>query len=114
MRSIKTERVVAQRRRNGGCFALEALGAQAGEALVVVELCDEVLEGAPEGHQVGRGARAGVVGDEAGVARRDAGDLAGAQIDQEIELGVGVSEGRGRMICQSAFMGGSIRALRAP
>ena len=61
----------------------------------MVELRDEVLEGAPEGHQVGRGVRAGVVGDEAGVARRDAGDLAGAEIDQEIELRVGVSEGRG-------------------
>jgi hypothetical protein len=95
MRSIKTEGAVAQRRRNDCGFTLEARGAQAGETLVVVELRDEALEGAPEGHQVGRGVRAGVVGDEAGVARRDAGDLAGAEIDQEIELGVGVSEGRG-------------------
>jgi hypothetical protein len=160
MRRIKTEGAVAQRRRDGGGFTLEARGAQAGQTFVIVELCDEALEGAPEGHQVGRGVRAGVVGDEAGIARRDACDLAGAEIDQEIELRVRVSEGRGdeaaglgtwirswrssssvmrekptamtsrrftssavtgrrrqrirRMICQSAFMGRSIRTVRAP
>ncbi|RYY94402.1 MAG: hypothetical protein EON61_23810 [Alphaproteobacteria bacterium] len=61
----------------------------------MVELRDEAFERAPEGHQVGRGVCAGVVGDEARVARRDTCDLAGAEIDQEIELRVGVSEGRG-------------------
>ena len=39
--------------------------------------------------------RVGEVGNEARVARGDAGDLAGAEIDQQVELGVRVGEGRG-------------------
>jgi len=65
------------------------------EVLIVVELCDEAFEGAPEGQRVGAGMGVGEVGNEAGVARGDAGDLAGAEIDQQIELGVRVGEGRG-------------------
>ncbi|RYY93004.1 MAG: hypothetical protein EON61_25600, partial [Alphaproteobacteria bacterium] len=37
----------------------------------------------------------GEVRDEAGIARGDACDLAGAQIDRQVELGVGVAHGGG-------------------
>ena len=65
MRSIETEGAVAQRRRNDARFAPQGLRAEFGEAFVVVEFCDEALEGAPEGERVGAGVRVG----EAGVKR---------------------------------------------
>ncbi len=76
-------------------FAAQGLRAEFGEAFVVIELGDETLESAPERERVGAGVRAGEVGDEAGAAWREAGELAGAEIDQQVELGVGVGEGRG-------------------
>jgi len=62
---------------------------------VVVELCDEAFERAPERQRVGAGVRVGEVGNEARVARGDAGDLAGAEIDQQVQLGVRVAHGGG-------------------
>ena len=76
-------------------FAAQGLRAEFGEAFVVIEPCDQTLEGAPEGERVCAGVCAGEVGAEAGAARADADDFAGAEIDQQVELGVGVGEGRG-------------------
>jgi len=76
-------------------FAAQVLCAEFGEAFVVIELGDEALEGAPEGERVCAGVCAGEVGDEAVAAWREAGELAGAEIDQEIQLCVGVGERRG-------------------
>jgi len=95
MRSVKTEGVVSQRRRDGGVFALEAFGALCGAALAVVEFDEEAVEGAPELDEVGAAAGVRVVWLEAGDLRADACDLAGSQIDQEIELSVCVEEGGG-------------------
>lgn len=95
MRSIETEWAVAKRRRDDARFAAQLLRAAFGEAFVVIEFCDEMLEGAPESERVGAGVRAGEVGGEAAFAWRDAREFAGAEIDQKIEFGVGVGEGRG-------------------
>ena len=48
MRSIKAEGIVAERWRKGGLLTAQALGTQARVTLIVVELCDEALEAAPE------------------------------------------------------------------
>ncbi len=88
MRSIKTEGALR--------FAAQAFGAQVRETLAVLEAHER--GGWKMRQQVSRRvARAGrvAVGDEAAAAGGDAGDLAGAQIDQEIELGVAVGEGGG-------------------
>ncbi|HOY79852.1 MAG TPA: hypothetical protein PLN33_18705, partial [Hyphomonadaceae bacterium] len=61
MRSVKTEGVVSQRRRDGGVFALEAFGALCGAALAVVEFDEEAVEGAPELDEVGAAAGVRVV-----------------------------------------------------
>ena len=94
MRRIETVGAVAQRRRDDAGFAAQGLRAAASEALIGVEPCDEAFERAPEGHRVGAGVGMREVGKEARGARGEAGDLAGAEIDQQIELGVGVGEGR--------------------
>ncbi|RYZ00450.1 MAG: hypothetical protein EON61_17590 [Alphaproteobacteria bacterium] len=95
MRSIKTEGAVAQRRRDGCGFALEAFGALFCETFVVVEVSDEAFEAPPDRHRGSAGMCVGEVRDEAGIARDDACDLAGAEIDQQVELGVGVAHGGG-------------------
>ncbi|RYZ14867.1 MAG: hypothetical protein EOO70_07345 [Myxococcaceae bacterium] len=94
MRGVETIGAVAERRRERGVFALETLGAFDGVALVVVELCDEAFERAPEGYDVCAGVRVGIVGLEAQAAG-DAGEFAGAVVDQEIELAVRVEHGGG-------------------
>ena len=91
MRSIKTEGAVAQRRRDCCGFAFEALGSLNRIALIVVELCDEALEGEPDSDEVGAAVGVGIVGLEA-ETRGDAGEFAGAVIDQEIELAVRVEK----------------------
>ncbi len=90
----RVEAVVAAIGRDAR-FAAQGLRAATGEAFVVIELCDEAMEGAPEGERVCAGVRAGEAGGEAGAAWREAGDLAGAEIDQQVELGMRVGEGRG-------------------
>ncbi|RYG30703.1 MAG: hypothetical protein EON93_14295 [Burkholderiales bacterium] len=44
MRGFETIGAVAERRTEGGVFALEAFGAFDGVAFVVVELCNEAFE----------------------------------------------------------------------
>ncbi len=82
-RSCKTEGAV-------GVLALEAVGATLSIALVVVEFDEEAMEGAPEGGDVGAAVRVGEIRLEACDLRADAGDLAGAQVDQQVELAVRV------------------------
>jgi len=78
MRSIKTEGAVAERRRNDCGSALHALSAFRGMALVVVELCDETLEGTPEGVEACAGVGEAVVGGEAADGMTRVGEFAGA------------------------------------
>ena len=106
MRSIKTEGAVAQRRRDCGGFAFEALGAQTRVALIVVELRDETLERQPDGDEVGAAVGVGIVGLET-EARGDASEFASAVVDQEIELAMrvekrcGEARAAGRVGCDS-------------
>ncbi len=87
-RSCKTEGEVVG-------FAAQAFGAALGVALVVGEFGGEALEGAPECDEVCAGVGPGEVWLEAVDARSHAGDLAGSQVDQEIDLAVRVEEGGG-------------------
>ena len=89
MRSIETE---------GAQVALadQAFGAEMREALAVLEACDEAAEAAPAG--LGRvAAGVGEVWLEAAASGLDAGDLAGAQIDHQVKLGVGVGQAAAMM-----------------
>jgi hypothetical protein len=87
MRSIETEGACR-------CFALEAFGAQVRQTLAILETEDEAAEAGPAGF--GRLASGvGEVGLEAAGLGADPGEFTGAEIDQEVELGVGVGCGGG-------------------
>ena len=105
MRSIKTEGAVAQRRREGCDFALEALGAALREALVGVEPGDQALEGAPEGVEACCAVGEAGAGREAVDAVACVGEFAGAQVDQQVELGVGVGESGGDLLAVDGICG---------
>ena len=96
MLSIETAwRAVAQRRRQGaGCgFAPEALGAQMRQTFAVLEAVDEAAEAGPARLRRVASARGGEVGREAAAAGVTACDLAGAEIDHQVELVVGAEQG---------------------
>jgi hypothetical protein len=87
-RSCKTEGVVVFARA-------QAFGAFDRVTLVVVELRDEAVEAFPEREDVCAGVGVGIVWLEAGDLRADACDLAGSEIDQQVQLAVGVEESGG-------------------
>ncbi len=97
-RSCKTEGEVVG-------FTTQAFGAQTRVAFVVVELGDEALEGAPELDEVRAALSVGEIGREAGDLCAHACDLAGSQIDQQVQLSVRVEEGGG----ECAPVGGIMR-----
>ena len=90
MRSIETE---------GAQVALadQAFGAEMRGALAVVEACDEAAEAAPANLGRVAGACGAEVRLEAAASGLDAGDLAGAQIDHQVKLGVGVGQAAAMM-----------------
>jgi hypothetical protein len=88
MLSIKAEGVLLD-------LPLQARRAEAGEAFDLLEAQDKLTEAPPAGF----GRAVGMMGESAGVedalAPEEASDLAGAQVDQEIELAVRIEEGGG-------------------
>ena len=86
MRSIETEGA-------GFALALEALGAEVRQAFAVLEAVDEAAEAAPAGLRRVARTGEGKVGFEAAAAGVTACDLAGAEIDHQVELVVGAEQG---------------------
>ena len=86
MRSIETEGV-------GLRFSFEARGAEMRQTLAVLEAVDEAAEAAPAGLWGVARTGEGVVGLEAAAAGATACDLAGAEIDHQVELGVRSAQG---------------------
>ena len=105
MRSIKPEGAVAQRRKDECDFALHTLGAALRETLVGVELRDQALEGAPEGVEACCAVGEAMAGREAVDAVACVGEFAGAQVDQQVELGVGVGQGGGDLLAVGGICG---------
>ena len=79
MQSIKTEGALR-------LLAQQAFGASLREAFAVVEAEDKPAEAGPAALRRAAGAGDGAVRGEVAGAAGDAGDLAGAQIDQQVEL----------------------------
>ena len=77
-----------------GCgFAPEAFSAQMRQAFAVLEAVDEAAEAGPARLRRMAGAGGGEVGREAAAAGLTACDLAGAEIDHQVELVVGAEQG---------------------
>ena len=87
MRSIKTEGA-------GFAFAEQAFGASLREAFAVVEAEDKPAEAGPAALRRAAGAGDCAVRGEVAGAAGDAGDLAGAQIDQQVELHMRIGQAR--------------------
>ena len=92
------------KRGGGGCarsaqtegalrlLALQTLGALLREAFAVVETDHQPAEHGPAALRRAAGAGGGAVGSEVAGAGAEAGDLASAEIDEQVQLRVGVGE----------------------
>ncbi len=74
------------------CFADQPLGAFLREAFAVVETDHQPAEHGPAALRRAAGAGGGAVGSEVAGAGAEAGDLASAEIDEQVQLRVGVGE----------------------